>query len=114
MKLREKQWLFSRLEVMLRQKAFLLGFEISMGEFYRTKEQARWNEANGKGVAESNHTKCLAVDYNLWRGAEYLVRTEDYRELGEWWEQQHPLCRWGGRFAKPDGGHFSLEHGGVA
>jgi len=40
-----------------------------------------------------------------------LGDTEAHRELGEWWEKQHPQARWGGRFK--DGNHYSFEHEGV-
>ena len=53
----------------------------------------------------------LAIDLNLFRDGAFLQSSEDHRALGEWWEKQHPLARWGGRFM--DGNHYSLEHGGV-
>lgn len=52
------------------------------------------------------------LDLHLFRDGKWLSSTEDHRALGEWWEQQHELCRWGGRFS--DGNHYSLEHDGAA
>jgi hypothetical protein len=63
------------------------------------------------GHKNSCHKLKLARDLYLTRDGEYLTDTEDYRELGEWWEKQHDLCRWGGRFA--DGNHFSFWHNGM-
>jgi hypothetical protein len=37
--------------------------------------------------------------------------TDVHRPLGEWWEKQHELCRWGGRFG--DGCHYSVAHRGL-
>ena len=68
----------------------------------------------GKGTWPTCHHWKLAVDLLLFRDGDYLTDSESYRELGEWWEQQHELCRWGGRFSRPDGGHFSLQHGRTA
>ncbi len=64
------------------------------------------------GHPHSTHRVGLAVDLLLDRPAgHYLTKSEDYRSLGEWWETQHPLARWGGRFG--DGNHFSFEWQGV-
>jgi hypothetical protein len=53
----------------------------------------------------------LAIDLNLFKDGNFLSATEDHKELGEWWEEQHELCRWGGRFSNADGNHYSLVHG---
>lgn len=55
----------------------------------------------------SLHHVGLALDLLLYRNGAYLTKTEDYRRLGEFWERQHVLARWGGRFN--DGNHFSFE-----
>lgn len=66
----------------------------------------------------SLHEIGLAADVLLYRNGIYLTRTEDYQVLGEQWEQLgHALgldLAWGGRFAKPDGNHFSLRWAGKA
>lgn len=110
MTLGQKQRLFTRMVALLILKAYEWGYEITFGEAWRTPEQARRNAAAGRGIANSLHIDRLAIDLNLFRGGQYLTETEDHRQLGEWWEQQHPLARWGGRFG--DGNHYSLEHGG--
>lgn len=108
MTLLEKQKLFVRLITDLLVWADQQGYELTFGMAERSKE-----EATRLGFPNSNHTRRLAIDLNLYRGGIYLDRTEDHRELGEWWEGRHELCRWGGRFSRPDGNHYSLEHEGI-
>ena len=90
---------------------------VTIGEVYRTDAQAELNAKLGVGIRNSLHRLSLAIDIRLFREDngvyKYLTDSEDYRTLGEWWEGQHPLARWGGRFSKPDGGHFSFEWKGV-
>lgn len=55
----------------------------------------------------SLHEHGLAQDIDLYSQAgEYLSRTEDHVQLGQFWESLHPYCRWGGRFS--DGNHYSF------
>ncbi len=114
MRLGEKQELFAKLVALLILKAQQLGYDVRLGELYRTKYQALENVRRGVGTWPTCHHWKIAQDLLLFRAGKYLTATEDYRELGEWWEQQHELCRWGGRFKRPDGGHFSLQHGRTA
>jgi hypothetical protein len=111
--LTDKQFLFSLLVSRLIDQAITLGYEVTLGEAYRTPEQAQWNAQKGSGIVNSLHTKRLAIDLQLFKDGKYLTASEDYLPLGRWWELQDPLCRWGGRFHKPDGNHFSMEHEGV-
>lgn len=101
MKLREKQSLFVRLVGLLIAEAYERGYELTFGETVRDRAKAK---------SYSLHPDRLAIDLNLFKDGQYLTSTEAHRELGEWWEQLHPLCRWGGRFN--DGNHYSLEHEG--
>lgn len=112
MKLGEKQRLFSRLIADLIIHAYDLGYEIAVGDFFRSpKVFGEIGEKKGYGHSKSCHKICLAADLNLFKDGVYLTETEDHIILGEWWEKQHELCRWGGRFA--DGNHYSLEHNGM-
>ena len=113
MKLGEKQELFSRMIPPLYLKAFELGFEIRTGDAFRdSRVHGELGEKLGYGHKNSNHKNKLAIDLNLrYRDGEMVWDTEGHRELGEWWEKQHELCRWGGRFA--DGNHYSLFHEGM-
>lgn len=88
-----------------------MGWELTFGEAYRSSETAQLMAKEGKGISRSLHTVGLAIDLNLFKDGIYLSSTESHRTLGEWWETQHELCRWGGRFN--DGNHYSLEHNGI-
>ena len=112
MTLREKQSLFVELVGKLIARAYATGYEMTFGETYRTPEQAAANAKAGKGIARSLHCVRLAADFNLFRDGVWLRDTEDFADLGAFWERLHPDCRWGGRFN--DGNHFSLTHDGRA
>jgi len=108
-RLGDKQRLFGELVTRLLVELHLRGYRFSFGASYRAPE---W----GVGHAKSLHGLKLAVDLNLFKRDEdlgwvFCRDTDDHRELGEWWEKQHPLCRWGGRFN--DGNHYSIEHNGM-
>lgn len=110
MTLREQQAIFSRLAATLILRAYELGYEISLGEAYRSPAEAARQAAAGRGIKNSLHTERLAIDLNLFRDGKWLQNSEDHRPLGEFWEALHPLARWGGRFG--DGNHYSLERNG--
>lgn len=111
MTLGEKQRLFTRLLPSLLNKAHELGFEVTLGDAYRDPRLfGVVGEQKGYGNKSSCHKMRLAIDLNLFRGAVYLTTTADHQPLGEWWEKQHELCTWGGRFS--DANHYSLTHGG--
>lgn len=106
MTLRQKQSLFVTLVVKLITKGHQLGYEFTFGDAQRSIQ-----EATRLGFKNSNHTRRLAIDLNLFKDGHYLSSTESHRPLGEYWESLHPMCRWGGKFG--DGNHYSLEHNGV-
>jgi len=114
--LREKQSLFARLLAGLLIEAERQGYQVTLGEAWRPPETVAIYAADGRGSASSVHPLRLAVDLNLFAWNEdagrwvYLTSTESHRTLGEWWEQRHELCRWGGRFG--DGNHYSLFYNG--
>jgi hypothetical protein len=108
--LREKQHLFASLVPRLIDRALALGYAVTLGEVYRSPEEAARRAALGIGLKTSLHCDKLALDLHLFKDGVYLTRTEDHAALGRWWEQQHPLCRWGGRFQ--DGNHYSVTHFG--
>jgi hypothetical protein len=66
------------------------------------------------GREMSVHRDRLAVDLNLFIGGKWQQDTAAYESLGIFWESLHPDCKWGGRFSRPDGNHFSLQHDGRA
>lgn len=110
MTLREKQSLFAQLVAQLLLQATLTGYEVTLGEAWRSPEEAERLSKIGRGIKVSLHCQRLALDLNLFKNGKYLSSTKAHQPLGEWWEQVHALCRWGGRFG--DGNHYSLEHGG--
>lgn len=111
--LRQKQSLFASLVPRLIDQAIALGFEITLGETYRSPEEAARLTKLGKGIVQSLHGVRLAIDLNLFRNGVYLSSTASHRPLGEWWEAQSTedyTCAWGGRFG--DGNHYAIAHGG--
>lgn len=99
--------MFATLAAHLILQANLRGYEVTLGEAERPGWVAKIYAQMKKGIAKSLHIERLAIDIHLFKDDVYLDRTESHRELGEWWEGQHPLCRWGGRFG--DGNHYSME-----
>ncbi len=65
-------------------------------------------------MAGGAHYQGCAMDINLFKldpatgKYVYSTDTEDHRIFGEFWERLHPLARWGGRFSRPDGNHYSV------
>jgi hypothetical protein len=109
----QKQRRFTRLVGQLIEHAYANGFEFTFAEAYRTPEQARLNAQSGAGVSKSLHIIRLAIDLNLFKDGVYLTTSDAHRPLGEYWESLAPDCCWGGRFTRPDGNHYSIEHNGV-
>lgn len=111
----DKQFQFTLLLIDLLKKAHELGYAVTLGEAYRTPEQAKLYAAQGKGIANSLHIQRLAIDLNLFKDNNFLIHTDDYKPLGEYWEGLSGnglQCCWGGRFSRADGNHFSIAHGG--
>jgi hypothetical protein len=113
------------------------GFEFTLGEGYRTPEQAEINalrlidrksvasllgekfpslalaisNSTSAGIKNSVHRDRLAQDLNLFKGGIWLTHSTDYAPFGAWWVKQHPQARYGGDFSDFD--HFSFEYNGV-
>jgi len=111
MTLSQKQQQFTQMVGQLIAWSFANGYALTLGEAYRTPEQAKLNAASGAGIANSLHTQRLAIDFNLFIGGVWQTDSKAFLPLGEYWESLGGS--WGGRFKKPDGNHFSLEHNGV-
>jgi hypothetical protein len=110
--LRVTQSEFARLVGVLILKAYEMGYAVTLGDAYRDPRlHGAIGEKQGYGHSRSAHKQRLAIDLNLFKDGVFLSSTEDHRPLGEWWETQHVLARWGGRFA--DGNHYSFEVGGI-
>ena len=113
MTLREKQSAFAVAVAALIQHAHSLGYQLTLGEAWRSEHEAKRHALAGSGIKRSLHQDRLAIDLNLFRDDVWLVRTEDFEPLGLWWEgQSHDdlTYAWGGRFG--DGNHFSFAHEG--
>lgn len=131
-----KQSLFTALQPLVILHARVrLGFELRVFEFQRSEAAARWNASHCRrcknvsghavhqaatrgghkfkaiGIVRSLHRIRLAGDYGLFNQAgDYLTKSEQYRELGDYWTGLHPLACWGGAWS--DGNHLSIRHQG--
>lgn len=105
-----KQRLFTQLVGQLILWTYEQGYELSLGEAWRTPEQAALNAKRGIGIVNSLHCDRLAIDLNLFINGFYVTDANAYKPLGAYWKTLHPLCRWGGDWG--DSVHFSVEHGG--
>lgn len=113
MSLRQLQSEFCHLTARLLDKVRELGMYATFGDAFRDpRVHGALGVKMAYGHAKSGHKNRLAIDLNLFdEDGNFLDGTEAHRELGEWWEKQHPLARWGGRFA--DGNHYSFEYQGM-
>lgn len=104
MTLRQKQSKFAHMVALLILQAEQLGYQVTFGDCYRDK-RCKY------GSSKSLHAMRLAVDLNLFLDGNYLKSTKAHQPLGEYWESIGGT--WGGRFKKPDGNHYSLQHKGL-
>jgi hypothetical protein len=113
--LADKQKVFSTLVArLILHTVGTAGVSVTLGEAWRTKEQAELYAKEGNGIVNSLHCLRLAIDLNLFRDGKLLVTTDDYRSMGEFWESLSTAdysCSWGGRFGDAD--HFAIAHQGV-
>lgn len=107
----DRQVDFAQAVARLISKAPQFGYAVTLGEAYRTPEQAAWNAQHGTGIVRSLHIQRLAIDLNVFRNGELITDGNQYKDLGEFWESLGGT--WGQRFSKPDGNHFSFAWGGV-
>lgn len=112
--LSKKQILFTKNVGKLILWSYENGYELTFGDAYRDPRLAALNAAEGRGITNSLHSMRLAVDFNLFIAGNYVVQSELYKPLGDYWKTLDPENRWGGDFRpKPDGNHFSMMHGGI-
>jgi hypothetical protein len=110
MSLGVKQRKFTLMVAALIQKAAELGYETTFGDAYRDpRVHGEQGVKKSYSEARSAHKHRLAVDLNLFKNGVYLTKTEDHKQLGEFWESIGGT--WGGRFN--DGNHYSMEHDGI-
>jgi hypothetical protein len=110
MKLSELQFVFSRNIARLIDYIYASDYTCTVGEFYRTPEQAEIYAKNGKGIRDSQHCKKLAADLNIFSlEGKYLTESEDYQQFGKYWKSLNVRNRWGGDFStRSDGNHFEM------
>jgi len=127
MNLGQRQEWFAFLLPRLIDKAHKLGFHVRCGDLFRDprvhgfigERGALWIRDMFKllkirkapkelyGSKNSQHKNKCAIDLNLRHPTTGMVwGTKGHEELGEWWEKQHPYCRWGGRYN--DGNHYEF------
>lgn len=115
MNLGQKQRLFTKLIARLITWAYSQGYELSVGDAYRDPRVfGEVGTLEGYGSSKSNHKSRLAMDLNLFKPINgdlvYQRYTENYKEMGEYWQSLHVLCAWGGEDDRQDGNHFSFYH----
>ena len=104
-----KQRIFTLMVADLILFAYERGYELTLGDAYRDPRAfGAVGTRKYYSSANSLHKERLAIDLNLFKDGKFLTRTEDHKELGEFWEAIGGT--WGGRFN--DGNHYSVEHNG--
>jgi peptidoglycan L-alanyl-D-glutamate endopeptidase CwlK len=105
MTLREEQSTFARDLVQLLIQATARGYEFTLGEVERTKEQQAMYLASGRSkTMNSMHLKRCAADIHWFKDG---MLTYDVPELGKVWESLSPENSWGGNWPSfPDKPHF--------
>ena len=107
----KKQALFAQNVAKLIQYCAAIGKPCTLGEAFRTKEQAEIYAASGKGIKNSLHMQRMAIDLNLFNGDyTYHPEAEFYKEAGEYWKTLHAQNRWGGDWKSDDSNHFQMNH----
>lgn len=121
MKLPEKQALFAVLLARLILWIDSQGWAVTLADI-GVSQQRKVRTPAGKVIVaqdcehmrQSLHYQRLAADLNLFVGGKWITdgAAKEWLEIGEYWEGMNELCRWGGRFLRPDSNHFSVTSGG--
>jgi D-alanyl-D-alanine carboxypeptidase-like protein len=97
------------------QQAALLGYTVTLGEAWRTPQQAQANAAAGTGISNSLHIQRLAIDLNFFKSGIWVTDGSELADVGAWWKSLGSDHYWGGDFVtRPDGNHFSISPDGGA
>jgi hypothetical protein len=111
--LREKQSAFAALIPRLIDEALFRGYAVTLGEAWRSPDEAARLAKLGTGIRASLHCDRLAIDLNFFVDGVYQTSSDAHQAIGEWWERQSCddyRCCWGGRFG--DANHYSISHAG--
>jgi len=108
-----KQAIFAKNLALLIQFILGQGLYVTMGETFRSVEQAKIYANEHKGIIHSLHCKRLAVDLNIHdKDGNYLTDRKYYEEAGKYWESLDSNNRWGGHFPSwclKDYDHFERQ-----
>lgn len=109
--LEQEQELFSGNVAKLIEYIEKKGYKVTLGEAYRTHEQALIYAHKKLGIVNSLHCVRLAIDLNIFSPKGLLLRTfNDIKPFGVYWENLNKDNRWGGRFRRlVDVCHFEME-----
>jgi len=109
MKLSSRQAIFASNVSKLIQYARSQGYEVTFGEAYRPSFFQKFYINLGLSFTKnSQHSKRLAIDLNLFKDGKYLTMTKSHKVLGRYWEKLNSFNVWGGRFR--DGNHYEMRH----
>lgn len=110
MSLKDQQVKFAKMVPSLIEKAFELGYEVTLGDAFRDPRVfGQVGTSMGYGHPKSCHKSRLAIDLNLFKDGIFITDTKGHEPLGLWWESIGGT--WGGRF--DDANHYSLEYNGM-
>jgi len=87
------------------------GYHATLGEAYRTHEQALIYAHEGLGIKNSLHCERLAIDLNIFdKNEKQLTTIAECKIFGTYWESLHKHNRWGGNFkTRPDFDHYEMQ-----
>ena len=106
-----KQEIFSLNVAKLIEYIYARGYKVTLGEAWRTHDQALIYAKVGSGIVNSLHCQRLALDFNLVApDGSFCFDDRHYLPFGEYWESLHPSNRWGGRFVhRKDVDHVEMD-----
>ena len=110
--LQQKQEQFAFNVALLILHIFQSGYKCTLGEAYRTTEQALIYAKEGLGISHSKHCERLAIDLNLFDpDSNYIFEDcKEYEALGAYWMSLNPHNIWGGTFRhRKDQNHFEED-----